>query len=492
MPRTCFAIMPFSATTSCTEEEWTLIFDAIIKPAIEGSGLEYECRRSVATRGNIVASILQELKETYVVLADLTDQNANVFYELGVRHALKDRTILIAQKEEDIPFDLRAYAYHIYDWQTDEGKHAFAIKITELLSEIDNNPNRPDNPVSDFLGRTVEPITLQTNTTVIPQEATYAQSLTGILAEGLDAVDFAQRLARGGVPQAANIVLRLTRAELLPLLNETVNTLNQRDVPERIQEDQILETVREFITTFEPLTQKVEEFVLTSVEEQWEPGLRLGLRLAGDMISLSERPHPGRSIKPAQGAPALLAWRLLLFSGAKALSEEYFNILGIILKESIEVEENNGRFSNLPLIKRRDLFWPEALLGNSYHGAKYIVELWNNTPHLHRIFVSEEEYHFEVAKFYMVAALATPPDDFGHPLYPGYRLFPQVRRAMSSLCSRLANSESYLEGIANAFGESAADFRAKWSERVSLLNNVALGVRHFGINNIQFPDPMDT
>ena len=89
MPRTCFVIMPFSTTESCSEDEWTLLFEALFKPAIEGAGLDYECRRSVATRGNIVASILQELKESYVVLADLTDHNANVFYELGVRHSLK-------------------------------------------------------------------------------------------------------------------------------------------------------------------------------------------------------------------------------------------------------------------------------------------------------------------------------------------------------------------------------------------------------------------
>ena len=81
--------MPFSTTESCSEDEWTLLFEALFKPAIEGANLDYECRRSVATRGNIVASILQELKESYVVLADLTDHNANVFYELGVRHSQK-------------------------------------------------------------------------------------------------------------------------------------------------------------------------------------------------------------------------------------------------------------------------------------------------------------------------------------------------------------------------------------------------------------------
>lgn len=491
MPRTCFVIMPFSATTSCTEEEWTLIFEALFEPAIEGAGLDYECRRSVATRGNIVASILQELKESYVVLADLTDHNANVFYELGVRHSLKDRTILVAQKEEDIPFDLRAYAYHIYDWLTEDGKEAFANRISELLSEIDSNPERPDNPVSDFLGSSVAPSPVQTPITVQPEEIAYAQSLAGSSAEGLDSVDFAQRLARRDAPQSANTVLRLTRAELLPAIRQTVSELNQREVPSQIQQNQILGLAREFISVVEPIVQKMEGFVLASVEEQWAPGLHLGLRLSGDLISLSERPHSGRSIKLAQGAPALLAWRLLLFSGAKALSEESFTLLGMILKEPIEVENSNGRFSNQPLVKRRDLFWPEALLGNAYYGAKYIVELWDYAPHLRGFFTSKEQCHFELAKFYMVVALATPPDDFGHPLYPGYRLFPQARRAMSSLCSRFAHSENYLEGIAQALGESAAHFRESWSERVRLANSVELGMGHPWVDNLRFPDPMD-
>jgi hypothetical protein len=482
--------MPFSTTESCTEEDWTLIFEALFKPAIEGAGLDYECRRSVATRGNIVASILQELKESYVVLADLTDHNANVFYELGVRHSLKDRTILVAQNEEDIPFDLRAYAYHIYGL-TEDGKEAFANRLTELLSEIDSNPDRPDNPVSDFLGRTTEPNPVQTPVPIQPEDIAYAQSLVGPSAEGLNAVDFARRLARGGAPRAANTVLRLTRAALLPAISQKISELNQREVPSQIKQDQTLGLAREFTNVVEPIVQKVEEFVLASVEEQWAPGLQLGLRLSGDLISLSRRPHSGRSIKLAQGAPALLAWRLLLCSGAKALSEESFDLLSIILKESIEVEDYNGRFSNQPLIERRDLFWPEALLGNAYYGTKYIVELWDYAPHLHEFFTSKEQFHFDLAKFYMVVALATPPDDFGHPLYPGYRLFPEARRAMSSLCSRLAHSANYLEGIAQALGESAAHFRESWSERVKLLNSVELGIGHPGIDNLRFIDPMD-
>jgi hypothetical protein len=94
--RECFVIMPFSATDSCSEQEWTQVFDSLIKPAVENCGLGYRAFRSSATRGNIVGAIMESLRDAHVVIADLTDQNPNVFYELGVRHSLRDRTILIA------------------------------------------------------------------------------------------------------------------------------------------------------------------------------------------------------------------------------------------------------------------------------------------------------------------------------------------------------------------------------------------------------------
>jgi hypothetical protein len=55
------------------------------------------------------------LNQADVVLADLTDMNPNVFYELGVRHTLKNRTILVSQSWDDVPSDLRQYGVIIYN-----------------------------------------------------------------------------------------------------------------------------------------------------------------------------------------------------------------------------------------------------------------------------------------------------------------------------------------------------------------------------------------
>lgn len=491
MPRTCFVIMPFSNTVSCTEDEWNQIFEKVFKPAIENSGLEYECRRSVATRGNIVASILQELSDAYVVLADLTDRNANVFYELGVRHTLKDRTILLAQKKEDIPFDLLAYAYHVYDWKTDKGRAELAEKLTQLLAEIDSNPERPDNPVSDFLGRTYEPTPEPIPVTVSPQEAAYAQSLAGSSAKGLDAIEFARRLSRGDVSQAARIVFRLTHAELRPLMQQTIRELNQREVPSAIQQPKVPQLAQEFISAVEPLVQKVEQFVVATVEEGWQPGVLLGLKFAGKWISITELRSNGRFIKLAQGLPALLAWRMLLLSGAKALAEETFNILDIIIREPIEVEHLGGRFSNRSLIQRHDLFHPDVFLGHAGQALDYIASLWDSQTQLQEFFTSKEEYHLSVAKFLMVVALAAPSDEYGHSLYPGYAWFPEANRAMSSLCSRLKESQVYLEGIARAIGETGDSIKKSWPERVKPLNTLVSESQHRG-RGVQFPDSIDT
>lgn len=142
--------MPFSGTKSCSEEKWTEIFKYIIKPAVEESGLGYECERSVAARENIIKGILDALNQANVVIADLTDNNPNVFYELGVRHTLTNRTILIAQGEEHIPFDLKPYPVAFYS-ESPAKITEFKADIKKKLKDIETNPERADNPVADFL-----------------------------------------------------------------------------------------------------------------------------------------------------------------------------------------------------------------------------------------------------------------------------------------------------------------------------------------------------
>ncbi|MHB9144745.1 MAG: hypothetical protein ACYC5Y_05340 [Symbiobacteriia bacterium] len=150
MSRTCFVIMPFSGTTSCTAEQWTEVFEEIISPAVRQSRLAFTCTRSQIRTGAFIKDILLELNRADVVIADLTDRNPNVFYELGVRHTLKNSTVLIAQHIEDIPSDLKSYGVIVYE-RTPTGIAKFKREMRRLLSAIVADPDRSDNPVGDYL-----------------------------------------------------------------------------------------------------------------------------------------------------------------------------------------------------------------------------------------------------------------------------------------------------------------------------------------------------
>ena len=81
----CFVIMPFSKTNRArTGKYWTDHYERFLAPLIEEDGI-LQAKRSKALRENILDQIVRDLAMAPVVVADLTDHNANVFWELGVR-----------------------------------------------------------------------------------------------------------------------------------------------------------------------------------------------------------------------------------------------------------------------------------------------------------------------------------------------------------------------------------------------------------------------
>ena len=149
----CFVIMPFSDTNTCTKDQWTEIFETMIKPAVDESNVHYEWFRACLDIGNIIKDILVNLNRADVVIADLTDRNPNVFYELGVRHALRNATVLITQNIDHVPFDLQHYALVKYDWTTRKGRDKFRERIAKVLNNIEDKPNDPNllSPVREYL-----------------------------------------------------------------------------------------------------------------------------------------------------------------------------------------------------------------------------------------------------------------------------------------------------------------------------------------------------
>jgi hypothetical protein len=481
--------MPFSGTTSCTEQEWTEIFEKVFKPAIEEAELGYVCRRSNATRGNIVAGIIRDLNDAHIVLADLTDRNANVFYELGVRHALSDRSIIVAQRRDDIPFDLSNYASHVYDWRSTKGKEELTEKLRGILRDIDSNPKRPDNPVSDFLEEVpvrsiVEPLESSSDTGL------GLRPFAGPGSETLDIVGQTRALARKDPDHAAKEIRRKTRPALIRELGAIISTLNQRNTSGSVQQNDIPTLAQEYIGAGEPVVRGIEKFALTSVAAHWKEGVIETLSFAGDLITMSESTGSGHTVRFATGLPALLGWRLLVLMGAKSVAEEAYDLTQLIINHPIE-SERHGRFSHRPLRERRNLFYSEAFLGYANFTFLYLKDLWDRQPHIQEFFESKEEFDFSVAQFLMLVSLAYSFHNNDDPqFYPGYRLLPgaQASRAMAALSSRLAGLPDYRNKIAAIIGfKDGATLEREWSALASKANEARLGSGYLDFGDLRFP-----
>jgi hypothetical protein len=151
-PRVCFVVSPIGEHGTERFETFRRVLDRLIRPAIEESSIGLRVIRAdeIHRPGSFIRDVVEYLADAYLVVVDITGQNPNVFYELGVRHALSSRTILIARTTTDIPADLREYRTLIYT-DTPEGDEASRQTLRKYLEEIEKAPDTPDNPVLSWL-----------------------------------------------------------------------------------------------------------------------------------------------------------------------------------------------------------------------------------------------------------------------------------------------------------------------------------------------------
>lgn len=111
-----FVAMPYGNKEGI---DFNKIYTEFIKPALVGEGYEVFRADEELSAGNIRTDMFQELLLADLVVVDLSIDNPNVWYELGVRHALRTRGVVqIKCKRDYMPFDVytdRALTYHIKD-----------------------------------------------------------------------------------------------------------------------------------------------------------------------------------------------------------------------------------------------------------------------------------------------------------------------------------------------------------------------------------------
>ncbi len=147
----CFVIMPFSESSEVHDEKyWTNHFENFLKPEIE-KVLNLKAQRSDELRADILKQIILNLYDSFIVVADLTDRNANVYWELGVRQSLKVKTITIAEEGTKLPFDISTKSTLFYHPNDPKGDKEFCKKFNEALIDCIENPEKSDSVVLDAI-----------------------------------------------------------------------------------------------------------------------------------------------------------------------------------------------------------------------------------------------------------------------------------------------------------------------------------------------------
>lgn len=102
----CFVIAPIGETDSDTRKRSDQILKHVISPAVESCGYKATRADQISEPGMITSQVIQRIVDDPLVIADLTERNPNVFYELAIRHVIRKPLVQIIKKGEQIPFDV--------------------------------------------------------------------------------------------------------------------------------------------------------------------------------------------------------------------------------------------------------------------------------------------------------------------------------------------------------------------------------------------------
>jgi len=90
-------------------------WEHIYQPAIKAANLTPRRADDVFRAGSVMSEVWRQTQAADLLIADLATRNSNVFYELGLAHAIAKPVILISDNIEDVPFDLRGLRVLLYD-----------------------------------------------------------------------------------------------------------------------------------------------------------------------------------------------------------------------------------------------------------------------------------------------------------------------------------------------------------------------------------------
>ncbi|EJF4094217.1 hypothetical protein DFX34_RS23030 [Vibrio parahaemolyticus] len=141
--KSCFVIMPISNQLGYEPGHFGLVYEDIIKPAIEAAGMQPVRADETVNTNLIQLDILRKVIESDIAICDMSAKNPNVFYELGVRQAFDKPTVLMIDDATAAPFDVSSLRY--VDYKKDMGYRDVKSAIVKLTQTILETYDKKDD-----------------------------------------------------------------------------------------------------------------------------------------------------------------------------------------------------------------------------------------------------------------------------------------------------------------------------------------------------------
>ncbi len=301
-----FVAMPFGG-------KFDLIYRHLIKTPLATEGHKVRRADDEPEYQNILETIIQGISNTDLIIADLTGENANVYYELGIAHTLKKPTIQIVQNVDDILFSLHSYNTIRYSINSD-GSSELA---TRILNMIEQDNHKFSNPFNDFSAGPKEIIKL-------PRSSGIDDNVDDDEEVATDDSDYSRLDASADVEEAMNEIASITKeisldiskiTEKTKARNAEANKLKSKPNQQRLQ-SKLLRVLQQFASDLNEFSDNVNQktpdlkeawikldqglghvLLISNIENQ--PDLEATLSLLDQMNDLRDK--QGTAIKSTEG-----------------------------------------------------------------------------------------------------------------------------------------------------------------------------------------------
>lgn len=141
----CFIITPIGDDGSSARIKAEGVYNAVVDPVLKQLDYKVIHPGRMSDAGSITNAIIENIRNSELIIANLTGLNPNVMYELAVSHTLRKRVVCIVEKGTKLPFDVSGDRFIFYDdnmysvnSMQENLKNAINSAISKKDAEIDN------------------------------------------------------------------------------------------------------------------------------------------------------------------------------------------------------------------------------------------------------------------------------------------------------------------------------------------------------------------